>query len=108
MHRLIVMSATYRQSSKHAPDLREKDPQNSLLARQHRLRLDAEIIRDAALVASGLLDAQARRPRRLSAATAGDIRVHAEQSAVARKQGSRPLSPRHVHLHLAAKPASRC
>src|SRR5204863_3916010 len=55
MHKLIVMSATYRQSSKIRPDLREKDPQNKLLARQHRLRLDAEIIRDAALSASGLL-----------------------------------------------------
>ncbi len=55
MHKLIVMSATYRQASKARPDLREKDPQNKLLARQHRLRLDAEIIRDAALSASGLL-----------------------------------------------------
>lgn len=55
MHKLIVMSATYRQASKVRPDLREKDPQNKLLARQHRLRLDAEIIRDAALSASGLL-----------------------------------------------------
>jgi mono/diheme cytochrome c family protein len=55
VHKLIVMSATYRQSSKLRPDLREKDPQNKLLARQHRLRLDAEIIRDSALSASGLL-----------------------------------------------------
>jgi hypothetical protein len=55
MHKLIVMSATYRQSSKLRPDVREKDPQNKLLARQHRLRLDAEIIRDSALSASGLL-----------------------------------------------------
>ncbi len=55
MHKLIVMSAAYRQSSKARPDLRDKDPQNKLLARQHRLRLDAEIIRDAALSASGLL-----------------------------------------------------
>ncbi|MBI3821724.1 MAG: PSD1 domain-containing protein, partial [Planctomycetes bacterium] len=55
MHKLIVMSATYRQASKFRPDLREKDPQNKLLARQHRLRLDAEIIRDSALSASGLL-----------------------------------------------------
>jgi hypothetical protein len=55
MHKLIVMSAAYRQSSTMRPDLRDKDPQNRLLARQHRLRLDAEIIRDAALSASGLL-----------------------------------------------------
>jgi Protein of unknown function (DUF1553)/Protein of unknown function (DUF1549)/Planctomycete cytochrome C len=55
MHKLIVMSATYRQSSNVRADLRDKDPHNRLLARQSRLRLDAEIIRDAALTASGLL-----------------------------------------------------
>ena len=55
IHRLIVTSATYRQSSKARPDLDEVDPYNKLLARQARLRLDAEIIRDSALVSSGLL-----------------------------------------------------
>lgn len=55
LHRLITTSATYRQSSKARPDLEEKDPRNLLLARQSRLRLDAEIVRDAALAASGLL-----------------------------------------------------
>ncbi len=56
MHRLIVNSATYRQSSKMRADLSQKDPRNLLLARQERLRVDAEIVRDAALSASGLLD----------------------------------------------------
>ncbi|HEY3902060.1 MAG TPA: PSD1 and planctomycete cytochrome C domain-containing protein [Chthoniobacter sp.] len=56
MHRLIVTSATYRQSSKSRPDLAEKDPRNILLARQERVRVEAEIVRDAALSASGLLD----------------------------------------------------
>jgi len=55
IHRLIVTSATYRQASKARPELQEIDPYNKLLARQSRLRLDAEIIRDSALVASGLL-----------------------------------------------------
>ena len=55
MHRLIVTSATYRQSSAARPELSEVDPGNRLLARQNRLRLEAEIIRDAALTASGLL-----------------------------------------------------
>lgn len=55
MHRLIVTSATYRQSSALRKDLREKDPNNRLLGRQERLRLEAEVIRDAALSASGLL-----------------------------------------------------
>jgi mono/diheme cytochrome c family protein len=55
MHRLIVTSATYRQSSKARPDLASADPRNRLLARQNRLRLEAEGVRDAALAVSGLL-----------------------------------------------------
>lgn len=55
MHRLILTSATYRQSSRLRPDLVARDPTNRRLARQSRLRLDAELIRDSALVASGLL-----------------------------------------------------
>lgn len=56
MIRLIMTSATYRQSSAMRPDLAESDPQNKLLARQSRLRLDAEILRDCGLAASGLLN----------------------------------------------------
>jgi hypothetical protein len=55
MHRLIVLSATYRQSAAVAPELLARDPQNRLLARGPRMRLSAEAIRDAALAASGLL-----------------------------------------------------
>jgi len=54
--RLIVTSATYRQSSKSRKELEAKDPDNVLLARQSRVRLPAELIRDSALTASGLLD----------------------------------------------------
>jgi hypothetical protein len=53
--RTIVTSAAYRQSSKHRPDLLQKDPDNRLLARGTRIRLPAEMIRDQALHASGLL-----------------------------------------------------
>jgi hypothetical protein len=53
--RLIVDSATYRQSSRTREDLLSRDPLNTLLARQQRLRLPAELIRDSALAASGLL-----------------------------------------------------
>ena len=53
--RLIVTSATYRQSSKAAPELLHRDPENRLLARGPRVRLTAEMIRDQALFASGLL-----------------------------------------------------
>ena len=56
MQRLIVTSATYRQSSKTTEALREKDPENRLLARGPRVRLQAELIRDTALAASGLLN----------------------------------------------------
>ncbi len=54
--RLIVTSATYRQSSKTRQEIQAKDPDNVLLARQSRVRLSAELIRDEALSASGLLD----------------------------------------------------
>jgi len=62
MHRLIVTSATYRQASHARKDLIETDPRNLLLARQERLRVEAEIVRDAALSASGLLDARIGGP----------------------------------------------
>jgi len=56
MVRLLVTSATYRQSSNARPELAAKDPENTLLARQSRLRLPAELIRDESLYAAGLLD----------------------------------------------------
>ena len=62
MHRLIVTSATYRQSSKNRPELATLDPRNRLLARQARLRLDAEVVRDNALSVSGLLVAKLGGP----------------------------------------------
>ena len=53
--RLIVTSATYRQTSHGSPDLNQRDPGNRLLARGPRIRLDAETLRDVALAAGGLL-----------------------------------------------------
>lgn len=55
LHRLILTSATYRQSSRIPPELRTLDPENRLLARGPRVRLTAEMIRDQALAAAGLL-----------------------------------------------------
>lgn len=55
LHRLIVTSATYRQSSVTPPELLERDPYNILLARQSRVRVQAEVVRDLALAVSGLL-----------------------------------------------------
>jgi mono/diheme cytochrome c family protein len=60
--RLIVTSATYRQSSEVREDWRERDPQNVLLARQSRFHVEAEIVRDLFLSASGLLDEQVGGP----------------------------------------------
>jgi hypothetical protein len=55
MHRLIVTSATYRQSSAVTPALLERDPYNRLFARGPRFRMEAEMIRDVTLAVSGLL-----------------------------------------------------
>jgi hypothetical protein len=62
MQRLIVTSATYRQSSRATPELLEKDPENRLLARGPRFRLPAEEVRDNALAVSGLLNAEIGGP----------------------------------------------
>jgi hypothetical protein len=62
MHRLIVTSATYRQSSRVTPQLLARDSANELLARAPRLRVEAEIIRDIALRSSGLLNEQIGGP----------------------------------------------
>jgi hypothetical protein len=53
--RLLVLSSTYRQSAAITPDKLDRDPQNRLLSRGPRFRMDAEMIRDYALAASGLL-----------------------------------------------------
>lgn len=56
LHRQIVTSSTYRQDSLIRPELTKADPRNRLLGRQNRLRLEAEVVRDVALSASGLLN----------------------------------------------------
>jgi hypothetical protein len=55
IYRLIVTSSTYRQSSRATPELLARDPKNELYARAPRYRLPAELVRDVALAASGLL-----------------------------------------------------
>jgi hypothetical protein len=55
LHRLIVCSSTYRQSSRVTPAVYARDPYNRLLARGPRFRVEAETVRDIALAASGLL-----------------------------------------------------
>jgi hypothetical protein len=58
LHRMIVTSATYRQSSHVSPTSLERDPENYWLSRGSRPRADAEIVRDITLTASGLLTAK--------------------------------------------------
>jgi len=62
MHRAIVTSGTYRQSSRARPELLTIDADNRLLARQSRLRVEAEVVRDLMLGASGLLSAKIGGP----------------------------------------------
>jgi Protein of unknown function (DUF1553)/Protein of unknown function (DUF1549)/Planctomycete cytochrome C len=56
MHRLIVSSATYKQSSKLSDAIRQRDPENRLFARASRFRMPSMVLRDWALATSGLLD----------------------------------------------------
>jgi hypothetical protein len=58
MQRLLVTSATYRQSSRVSAALAQRDPENRLLARGPRFRMDAEMVRDTALAVSGLLNSK--------------------------------------------------
>jgi uncharacterized protein DUF1553/uncharacterized protein DUF1549/cytochrome c len=71
LHRLIVTSATYRQSSEVPAALKERDPENILLARSPRLRVEAEIVRDIALTASGLIQHRVGGPSVLPPQPAG-------------------------------------
>ncbi|MGL4511724.1 MAG: PSD1 and planctomycete cytochrome C domain-containing protein [Lacipirellulaceae bacterium] len=70
LHRLIVGSDTYQQSSRISAELLERDPQNRLLARGPRARLDGEVVRDVALAASGLLNREVGGPPVFPAAPA--------------------------------------
>jgi mono/diheme cytochrome c family protein len=62
LHRSIVTSATYRQTSTVTPELLSRDPYNRLLAHAPRLRVEAEVVRDIALASSGLLNEKVGGP----------------------------------------------
>ena len=107
MHKLIVTSATYQQSSRATPELLAKDPENQLLARGPRVRLEAEVIRDAALRASGLLSRAHRRPERLPAAAARrHDRGNLRRPRLEGQPGGRSLSPRACTPSPSAPPPS--
>ena len=89
LHRLIVTSATYRQSSRVSADLLERDPQNKLLARGPRFRIQAEMIRDSALEMAGLLSDRIGGPSVSPYQPAGlwdDVAVGADYEGTVYKQ----------------------
>jgi hypothetical protein len=83
LHRTIVTSSTYRQSSRVFPELLERDPYNRLLARGPRFRMEAEMIRDVLLSASGLLSAKIGGPSvfPLQADTSGVVAINKVETA---------------------------
>ena len=62
MIRTVVTSAAYRQTSAHRPELADRDPLNTLVARQNRFRVEAELVRDLTLAAGGLLEPRVGGP----------------------------------------------
>ena len=103
MMKRLVMSATYRQSSRVAPEKLAKDPDNRLLSRGPRYRLDAETLRDQALFVGGLLvehvgGPSVKPPQPVGAV--GGRRLHGEQHGPIRgRHGRREgRSPQPLHL----------
>ena len=105
--RTIVTSQTYRQASTATPELLERDPDNRLLARQSRFRVDAEIVHDVALSVSGLLAETIRRSQR-QAIPAGWLLRDSEfsEARVFGKPWRGPVPARRLHGVAAHLPAS--
>ncbi len=106
LFRLMVLSATYRQSATTTPEKQEKDPQNKLLAHGPRFRMDAEMVRDNALAASGLLvrkiggpSVRPYQPEGVWGSSGHDRQQHARLQAGC---GRELVSAQHVH-HLEAR-----
>ncbi len=98
--RLIVTSATYRESSRITPEGLAKDPGNKLLARAPRFRLEAEMVRDQALALSGLLSGKMKGPSVFPPQPDGLWRAafNGRDRAWTTSCRGRPLSPRAVHF----------
>ncbi len=106
LHRLIVTSATYRQSSRRdARSWLARDPYNRLLARGPRFRVEAEIVRDIALAASGLLDARIGGPSVFPPLPAS---LSSRRPATARKSGRRTLGPTAIAGRCTRSAIARC
>jgi hypothetical protein len=110
--KLIVMSRTYRQSSVMTPVLAREDPRNRMLARGPRIRLDAEMLRDQALHASGLLVTQMGgpgvKPPQPEGLLGGGRVHHLQHRGIRAGYGAKPdLSPVAVYVHQTDSPAAR-
>ena len=73
LYKKMLMSSTYRQSSRVTPEMQERDPENRLLARGSRYRLDAEVLRDLALPHQRFAEPESGRSRRSPLATGGNL-----------------------------------
>ena len=97
--RTIVTSQTYRQSSMTTPELEERDPDNRLLARQSRFRVDAEVVRDIALSVSGLLVEKFGGPSAKPYQPDGYLAtLNFPKREYAASRGERSLPPRRLHV----------
>ena len=107
MHRLLVTSATYRQSSKVTADHLAKDPENRLHARAARFRMPSLVLRDVGPRASGLLDLRVGGPAGLSLPARPDLGGPGDHARtgfhLSRLARPRPLPPQPLHV-LAAAP----
>ena len=103
----IVMSATYRQSSKANADLYEKDAENRLLARGPRFRLPAEVLRDQALAISGLLVEKTGGPSVKPYQPAGLWIELAGGKGYPQDHGDKPLPAGPLHFLETRRAASR-
>ena len=106
IHRIILSSYTYRQSSDLEPYKREADPANLWLSRQTRLRLDSEIVRDSALSASGLLATRIGGPSVHPPQPAGVMNLGQVRRQWTADEGGGPLPARALHLLLEGHPPS--
>ena len=98
----MVMSATYRQAAPATPEKLEKDPQNRLLSRGPRFRMDAEMVRDYALAASGLLvhkiGGPSVKPYQPEGVWEAVAMIGSNTRDYKRDTGDEALSPQHVHV----------
>jgi hypothetical protein len=94
MVKLMVTSATYRQSSHVSPGLLARDPQNRLLARYPRTRLSGEGIRDSALAISGLLDQRVGGPPVFPVLPASQVELYMQTRGGDKKQVYAPSEGR--------------